>query len=47
VLILNRVLFQGHLKKKGLGLFGEERNDEIWNIKKRNNASIINMYAVN
>jgi len=47
VLILKRVLFEGHAKKR-LGLFGEQRNDEIWKIKKkRNTAIIINMYAVN
>jgi len=33
-------------EKRGLVFLGEEKNDEIWNINK-NNASIINMYAVN
>jgi len=36
VLILKRVLFEGQVKKKEAWSFGEERNDEITNRKKRN-----------
>ena len=40
--------FEGQVKKKGAWSFwGKQRKDEIWNTKKRNIASIINMYAVN
>ena len=40
--------FEGQVKKKGAWSFcGKQRKDELWNIKKRNIASIINMYAVN
>jgi len=46
-LILKRVFLRDKLRKKAW-YFGEQRNDEICNIKKKqNNASIINMYAVN
>ena len=40
--------FEGQVKKKGAWSFwGKQRKDEIWNTKKRNNTSIINIYAVN
>jgi len=40
--------FEGLVKKKGVWSFwGKQRNDKIWNITKRYNASIINMCAVN